>query len=407
MPLEKNSKTPLFFGAIASFAIACFLIIPRELSRRLATEKAITEETIAAALDSPLNANRFPGEIELSRGNRTYWAKVKYTLDHRLQAEMEKKFETYQPDYGAFVAIDATTGRILSLISYTKNPSNLGNLTLKATFPSASVFKIVTATAAIDQNKANIDTVFHFSGANHTLYKRNVASLGSRHMTLKEAFAKSVNTVFGKLGVTLHSNQLEDYARRFKFNEVIASDIPIQAGRFKLADQNSWTIAEIASGYNRVSVMSPVQGALMAASIANDGIMMEPHLVDSLVSETGAPLYQSHTRTVSITMKPETAAELRHLMHETVAHGTSQKAFRPMLRKKSFSEFEIGGKTGSLTSLTPRGRCEWFVGYAVDGNHRIAVAALTVHEKIWKIKPSEMARFFIERYFKTSVLAAD
>jgi penicillin-binding protein A len=399
-------KTAGLLVAAASMALACFLVIPRELARRLSQANEVTGAMIARALDPSLNANRFPPEIELTFGDYSDWARVAYTIDYRLQATTKKLFEAYQPDYGALVALDATTGRILSMVSYAKKPNELGNLSLKATFPAASVFKIVTAAAAIDENKANPDTIFHFNGANHTLYRRNIAALGSRHMTLREAFAKSVNTVFGKLGVSLRPRDLQLYAKKFGFNGIIPSDIPLQPGRFLIDDEDdSWSVAEVASGFNRVSVMSPLQGALMAAAIVNDGVMMEPHLVESLEDQTGTSIYRFQPKIAATAVRVGTAAELRSMMRETVTNGTSRKAFRQLLRKRSYSEYEIGGKTGSLTSISPRGRCEWFVGYALDGEHRIAVAALTVHEKIWKLKASELARLYMENYFRGEAIA--
>jgi beta-lactamase class D len=60
----------------------------------------------------------------------------------------------------------------------------------------------------------------------------------------------------------------------------------------------------------------------------------------------------------------------------------------------------VGGKTGSLTGLDPEGKYDWFVGFASHGDQRIAVAALTIHRKLWRVKSSYLARKAIENYFK-------
>jgi beta-lactamase class D len=71
-----------------------------------------------------------------------------------------------------------------------------------------------------------------------------------------------------------------------------------------------------------------------------------------------------------------------------------------LLRKSAFQEMEMGGKTGSLRGLSPKGKCDWFVGYVRGEKSRIAVAALTVNEDKWRVKASYLARMFIEEYFK-------
>lgn len=340
----------------------------------------------------------------------TYRSSVKYTIEPPLQEEMEKFLDSYHPDYGAFVALDASTGKILSLVSYTHRESKLGNLALRALFPAASVFKVVTATAAIDRHQATADTVVAFNGANHTLYKRNVTEIDThrwaRRMTLREAFAKSVNTVFGRLGVfTVQRPHIEEYARRFLWNETIPTDVPVQSGRFMLPGDDNWALAEVASGYNRVVLMSPLQGAMIAAAIANDGVMMAPYLVDSLNDARLGLLYGHDMQPISTTMTPASAKEMRELMRETVNHGTSRRWFRTILRRKIYADLDIGGKTGSLEGEHPRGRTEWFVGYVTDGNRKIAMAALTVNEHRWTVKSSSIAAHFIEKVFRPTDIA--
>jgi cell division protein FtsI/penicillin-binding protein 2 len=386
------------------------LLASHEKSASAATASSgslvLTKEKIAAAFDGPLNSNQFPETLDIPiDGNTVKKVQVKYTLDAGAQAHMEKLIAQYKPDYGAFVALDATTGRILSLVSYTRKPSDVGNLTLRSTFPAASVFKIVTATAAIDQKKMSPDSVIPFTGGLHTLYRRNVSQYEharSKRMTLREAFAKSVNTVFAKIGLfILNPFQLIDYANRFQFNQSIAADVPVQPGRFVLAENDRWAVAEAASGFDKMILMSPVQGALISASVVNDGTMMAPHVVDSLTSpDGGAPLYTAEPQVTAHPMAPSTASELRALMRETVSHGTSRRSFRDFYRRKISKNVEVGGKTGHLTGIYPKGRYDWFVGYALSENRKIAVAALTINEELWRVKSSHLAKSFIENYFK-------
>lgn len=333
---------------------------------------------------------------------------VQYSLDSSLQKTMENLFKDYKPDYGAFVAIDAVTGRVLALVSYDgpsryRPESGQDHLALRASFPSASVFKVVTAAAAIAEKSFSADTVIPYNGRNHTLYRSNVLKENynrwTRYITLREAFARSVNSVFGKIGVfVLSPESLRDYANRFGFNRKIAGDIPAEEGRALIGD-DQWAIAEAASGFTRENRMSPLQGALIAAAIVNDGVMMEPWMVGSLHQQDGTKVYEALPKVATATVDARTAREMRHLMRETVRRGTSRGSFRRFGRGLE-DTVEVGGKTGSLTGDDPPGKYDWFVGYADSGPTRIAVAALTVHEKFWRVKSSYLARRAFEHYFR-------
>lgn len=371
---------------------------------RLWRSDKLTRSEVATAIEDALDANEFPNEVELpSRpGEKAF---VNYTLHLESQAQIKKLMKFYRPDYAAFVAVDATTGRILSLTSFTKEPSELGNLSLRAIFPAASVFKIVTAAAAIDREGMLPDTIIPYNGASHTLYRHNVLSTRfnrfTHHITLRDAFAKSINTVFGKLGMFfLKPADLQEYAQRFLFNQDVDSDVPFESGSFTVPEDNEWALAELASGYNWLAQMSPVQGALIAAAVANDGNLMRPYLVDTVLSPHGKTIFEGKAKPIGTTMSETSAATLRELMIETVRTGTSQKSFRGFDRKPAFASIEVGGKTGSLSSLHPKGKVDWFVGYAIQGKQKVAVAALTINEKYWRVKSAFLARSFFERYFR-------
>ena len=360
---------------------------------------AINKELISAQLGSAVRNNLFPDEYELSLDGAMTTAEVEYSLDPTSQALMQKLMGQYRPDYGAFVAMDATTGRILSMVSYSHVQENIENLALRATFPAASIFKVVTASAAIDLAKASPETIVPFNGANHTLYKRNVddtrINRWTQKITMRQAFARSVNTFFSKLGLFyVGPTSLLQYAERFQFNHPIHADIPVQTGYSKFDASDPWSVATAASGFTRDNTMSPLQGALMAAAIANDGVMMEPYLIESLSKPSGEELYQVQPRQASVVVEPKTAIELRQLFHETVQSGTSRKSFRQTVRRTFFDDVEFGGKTGSLTGTNPIGKCDWFVGYARYHGQRIAVAALTVNQKKWRVKSSMLANLF-------------
>jgi cell division protein FtsI/penicillin-binding protein 2 len=143
-----------------------------------------------------------------------------------------------------------------------------------------------------------------------------------------------------------------------------------------------------------------LQGALIAASIANEGLMMEPYIVDSLNLESGQAIYFGKPNLIGKTVKPETAIKIRQLMRETVVKGTSRSYFRSLVKNPPIEEVEFGGKTGSLWGKNPKGKCDWFVGYGISPQRRIAVAALTVNIDKWTVKSSYLSRYFMEKFFE-------
>src|SRR6185437_16025417 len=128
----------------------------------------LTRAQLKHALADSTAFYHFPGEVDLSLdGEKPVHAIVQYSFDQRLQSYVGDLSQHYDPDYASFVALDAKTGRILSMVSFTRDHSDqkeLGNLALRSTFPSASVFKVVTAAAAIEEHNFTVNTVIPFTG---------------------------------------------------------------------------------------------------------------------------------------------------------------------------------------------------------------------------------------------------
>lgn len=393
-----------FFG---SLAFSYFFTSPARWERLIAS--GLTRDIFRHALGGFLEQNQFPDQIQVSRYGHTLDLKVEYTIDPELQEYVTELFQQYGPDYGAFVAMDVKTGKILTMVSYirgARGTKTLTNLTLQARFPAASVFKVVTAAAAIDQNQVNAESIIPFNGQSNTLYKRNVheqkINSWTQFMRLQDAFARSVNTVFGKLGLYYLGPQvLQDYAQRFGFNRVIDTDLPIGEGRSLFDPQDRWSIVEAASGFTLKNTMSPVQAALIASTVLNKGTMMKPYVIQSAQSVSShETLYQARPQKEATIFSELTATELRTMMQETVLSGTARDSFRDFFRKADLSDVEVGGKTGSLTGTNPLGKSDWFSGYMNLNDTQIAIAALTIHEVYWRVKPATIARFFIEKFAK-------
>ncbi|MBC7385744.1 MAG: penicillin-binding protein [Cryobacterium sp.] len=367
----------------------------------------ISKENIALALAEKGVVKELPKELVLNLKGRLYPVNVEYATHPGMTEEMMGLLNQYKPDYGAFVAVDATTGRILTMISYSQDDVWMQkNLALRATFPSASVFKVVTAAAAISERKMSAGSIVSFNGRPHTLYRKNIfketTNRWTTHLTLKDAFARSVNSVFGKLGVFIVGpTELKSYAQKFGFNRKLPSDIPVEEGRAEITE-DPWEIAEAASGYTKHNTMSPLQGALIAAAIANDGKLMEPYIVENLKNAEGELVYQGGPRLSNVVIDAQAAEEMKILMRETVSSGTSRGTFRGFKRGPQ-GDIDVGGKTGSLTGTDPAGKYDWFVGYGVSGEHRLAVASLVISKKYWKVKSSYLARRAIEVFFREQV----
>jgi len=325
-----------------------------------------------------------------------------YAFDPAIQSLSEDLLAQYKPDLGVMVAMDASTGRVLAMAGINRAFEIEGNPALEYTFPSASVFKVVTAAAALEERKANPATLISYAGRNHTLYKYQVlkerVSGWIRQISFKEAFAKSINTVFGRLAVfELGKEPIRLFSNRFGYGEEIQSDFPVVLSK-AANPANEYQLAEMASGYTQDNVMSAIHGAMIAAAVANDGIMMQPYFMNAAYLKSGKTVYRSEPAIQSKVMSSETARELRSMMRETVARGTSRKAFHGFFRGK-FSELEVGGKTGHLTDRNHRGRIDWFVGFAQAHGRKIAVSVLTMHKKYWTVKSSYLARRAFETAF--------
>jgi peptidoglycan glycosyltransferase len=383
-----------------------FYETPEQIARRHFEKIQEFRALLLQKLGPSLLKNNFAKEIDIADpGDDPELLSLEYTLDSSLQTSAEKLLKSYKPDYGAVVMMDAETGRILTLASFEKNNEDGTNMALRGTFPAASIFKIITATAAIDKYEVTANTKVMFNGGNHTLYKRNVMSDATnrwtRGMTLREAFARSVNTVFGRLTLErLAPQDLEEYANRYGFNRDIRSDIPFAGGFTDIPKEKNYHLTELASGFNKVTRMSPLHGAMIAGAIAEDGVMRVPYIVERARNSSGEVVYQAEPVTSSVTMSQKGALQLQELMEATITEGTSRKSFKPLTKNKKFKQLVVGGKTGSLTGDNPKGKVDWFVGYAMNDRHRIAIAALTVNVRYWTVKSSYLAQSLFQAKFK-------
>jgi penicillin-binding protein A len=368
----------------------------------------LEREKIAALLgDQHITSNHLKiGSFPVTEGDKTY--NMHFTLDRELQETIEELYERYDPSYAAFVAMDPETGKILAMVDYSNEDRAGGNLALKATYPAASVFKVVTSTAALNEGKVRPNAMFPVNGRFGTLYKRNlrdVVNRWTRFISIEEAFAKSVNTVFAKIAMSrVGPGALQKYANGFGFNQKIPFDMPIEMGSAVIPTDDEFGLAESGSGYTTRQTLNPVQGAMIASAVVNGGKIPAPYLVDSVSGATGTKLYEMEVNhSLFRPMDQETAKSLAMIMENTVTRGTARREFRDYNHHPVLSKLFIGGKTGSFTGTSPAGKYDWFVGFAqstADPHKKIAFASMIVNRKFWKVKSYHVAREAILQHFK-------
>jgi cell division protein FtsI/penicillin-binding protein 2 len=329
--------------------------------------------------------------------------RVETSLDLSLQQYLQKSLDTLNSRYIGIVALDPDTGRVLSMIGYNKKDSS-NNPCLDNRYPAASIFKIITAAAAIETLGLGADSELTYSGNKHTLYKSQLKDRkgrGTRKITLKDSFAQSVNPVFGKIGARqLGKPLLEKYADAFGFNRSIDFELPLTPSQVSVSDE-PFQCAEIASGFNRGTTLSPVHGALIAGIVLNQGRLIEPTIVEKVTDRNGGTIYRGHSEALNQAVTPAASDVIYEIMRATIRSGTSRKAFRGYQKDRILSKLIMGGKTGSINNEAQDARFDWFVGFAEEreGSKRLAISVVVAHEKYIGIRASQYARMAFRHYF--------
>jgi penicillin-binding protein A len=327
---------------------------------------------------------------------------VHSSLDTDLQKYILSLLKRSRTVQAAVVVLSPTDGRILAMANYEKGGRG-DNLCTKAVYPAASLFKIVSAAAALETAGFTPDRPVIFTGGKHTLYKRQLKKKTGRYSTktsFREAFGSSINSVFGKMGIyDLGRSVISEYADKFLFNRLISFDFPVEQSTVNVPDDD-YGLAEIASGFNRVTLISPLHAALLASAVANNGIIMAPRLIERVFNDSGELLYQSRPGLLGSPISRRTAKDLKVLMRDTIFNGTCRKSFRALRRKKAFRDVELGAKTGTINDKLDRFKYDWLTVYALprDGSKHICMAILSVHGEKLGIRASELGRHIINYY---------
>ena len=363
-------------------------------------KKLITKRDVQGLIDSESFVNLKEKSFVFNEQN----FRVNTSIDVPLQQFLLDNLDQSTARYIGIVAMDPTTGRILSMVSYDKT-SQYNNPCIDNRSPAASIFKIVTAAAAIEKCNFNSGSILKYNGGKHTLYKSQLKKRTNRYtnkITFKDSFAQSVNPVFGKIGsLYLGKTVLENYAEAFGFNKNIDFEIPVAPSSIYLSDK-PYQWAEIACGFNNETTLSPLHGALITSTILNQGRLVEPTIVDQITDETGQVIYRSHLVTLNQAITPKSAKVVNNLMEATIKSGTCRKAFRGYRKDQILSKLSIGGKSGSIDNKSHDAHYDWFVGYAEekDGPEKLVISVIVAHEKYIGTRANQYARMAIKQYFR-------
>ena len=385
----------------------------RQTSRTREDTNSISKADIRNSIDSRRIFNLAARTFSFDHAGEKY--KATTSIDTNLQeymlSRMNWRSDRYTPRYLGIVVMDPSSGRVLSMAGFDRN-SKTDNPCIMGNFPAASIFKIITAAAAVETCDLKPESRLTFNGGKYTLYKSQIKEKTNKYtnrISFKDSFAQSVNPVFGKIGaLNLGKDALEKYALAFGFNQEIGFEIPVALSRVHLSDE-PYQWAEIACGFNRDTTLSPLHGAMLASVIANHGILMEPSIFDQVFDDKGKAVYMNHPVIIHQAITPRTSDFIMDMMQTTIKSGTCRKAFRGRKKDSVLARLTIGGKTGSIYNRQRDARFDWFVGFAADkqSSAKIAIAVVVGHGEYIGTRASRYARLAMKEYFESYFSKSD
>ncbi|AJC55985.1 penicillin-binding transpeptidase domain-containing protein [Streptomyces sp. 769] len=299
---------------------------------------------------------------------------------------------------GAVVAVEPRTGRVLALVSSPSyDPGELSgngrsvtsawrrlneaadrpmlNRALRQTYPPGSVFKVVTAAAALDSGlvkdlDAPLDVPDPYTLPDTRTQLGNPTE-GCEHVGLREAFRLSCNTVFARLGVGVGERGMAEAAQRFGFNDRgLRIPSPVAPSTFDTRMRPAQLALSAIGQYDTAA--TPLQMAMVAAAVANDGQLTPPYLVERVTDAHGVMVATGARRPTRQVMNPATAEQLQEMMAEVVEHGSGRTA--------AIDGFIVGGKTGTAqhgvrNEGTPYA---WFIAWVRDRQSHEPLSAVAV-----------------------------
>lgn len=298
---------------------------------------------------------------------------------------------------GSVVAIEPSTGKILAMVSLpTYNPNRLATHDLKAAgdnydalleapgqpllnraiqtrLPPGSTFKIITASAALEDGLYDNAESMVPGGPSFQLPQSTATidnggrDCGTDKITMTQAIANSCNTSFLAIADELGHDKLEAQAELFGFNSEYLTDLRPQAESVYPDEADPPQTALTGIGQYNVAA-TPLQMAMVAAGVANQGVVMKPYLVDQVLSPDLDVLDHTDSTEFSRAISPSTASEITKMMVATVSGGTATPAAIPGV--------EVAGKTGTAENCSDCKNYAWFISFAPANDPKVAVAVM-------------------------------
>jgi peptidoglycan glycosyltransferase len=310
---------------------------------------------------------------------------------------------------GAAVALDVRSGRVLVLASKPTYDPNLiekhyarvantktscgGALLDRSTsalYSPGSAFKVVTAAAALSSGKYTLQSRFDDPGY-CTEYGKKVYNFGADqggpesfgNVDFVQALQHSINAVFCQIGQKLGPFPILDQAKKFGFYSLPPLDTPpserrasglIQNGKlFTPQYASDVDVGRLAFGQERRLQVTPLQMAMVAAAVGNDGVVMQPQLVERVVAPNKTITSSFHPHELGRAVSPEVAQQLNTMMQAVVTGGTGTAAQIPGI--------PVAGKTGTAETGIPHVNTTWFIAFAPADNPKVAVAVALEHQR--------------------------
>lgn len=340
--------------------------------------------------------------------NRQEKEKIGNNLVTSLDYDLQKlAYDALGDNKGSIVVLDPKTFDVITMVSKPSyNPNDLEKiwaeinsnenapLLNRATiglYPPGSTFKVITLASALENMNGVTERTFEDNGkidfgGGYALNNYGGGALGQ--LKLKDAFRKSSNVVFGTLALELGNDKLRATAEKFKFNETIPSNgFGIAKSRFpKLESNEKGNIAQ--SGIGQSSVLaSPMQMAVVASTVANNGVMMEPKIVKEILNFEGKSVETIKDKEVGRVIPEKTADIMKSYMKEVIDNGTVNSSY--------FSGTNAAGKTGTADHMDKNGKPatphSWFIGFAPYENPKYAIAVIVENGGVGGGKAAQIA----------------
>ena len=308
-------------------------------------------------------------------------------LDVRLQ---QTAYDALGSHNGAVVALDPATGRIMVWVSKPDyDPNTIGedwesiiadstqaqlvNRVSQGRYPPGSVFKIVTALAYLRAHGTFDDFSYTCTGEltidGQTIHCAGGTAHGEQ--TFAQAFSNSCNCAFTQIGTELGADSLRKTAESLLFNKDLSCELYSNASSFSLtASSDMMELMQTSFGQGR-TLVSPYHMALIVSAIANDGVIMEPTLINRVENAEGELVSEKGPQAYTRIMTAEEASALKTLMTAVVTQGSASA-----LNGRGYS---AAGKTGSAEFVRSDGSIgthSWFVGILEPLHPELVIAVL-------------------------------